>query len=124
LAAVRGVFECYLAGRVYPWDAAAPSGRPTMEQTRWQFPGAFALGMDLPIYAEVAEDFRSARASSGPVRFGPGSDSPVPAQLAERFSVHSVLAMAVYPKLDKPYLFGLHQCSYPRAWTAAEERLF
>ena len=35
--------------------------------------------------------------------------------------------MAIYPKLDKPdhfYLFGLHQCSYPRVWTAQEERLF
>src|SRR5262249_54265099 len=124
LAAVLGIFECDRAWLVYPCDPAAPSWRPTMEQTRRQFPCAFALGMDLPIDAEVAEVFRSARASSGPVRFGPGSDSPVPAQLAERFSVHSVLAMAVYPKLDKPYLFGLHQCSYPRAWTAEEERLF
>ena len=32
--------------------------------------------------------------------------------------------MAVYPKVDKPYLLGLHQCSYPRAWTPQEERLF
>jgi len=35
-----------------------------------------------------------------------------------------MIAMAVYPKLDKPYLFGLHQCSYARAWTLQEERLF
>jgi PAS domain S-box-containing protein len=32
--------------------------------------------------------------------------------------------MAVYPKVDKPYMFGLHQCTYPRAWTTEEERLF
>jgi PAS domain S-box-containing protein len=32
--------------------------------------------------------------------------------------------MAVYPKGDRPYMFGLHQCSYPRTWTPEEERLF
>ena len=26
--------------------------------------------------------------------------------------------------MDKPYLFGLHQCSYARVWTAQEQRLF
>jgi signal transduction histidine kinase len=35
-----------------------------------------------------------------------------------------MIVMAVYPKLDKPYMFGLHQCSYPRVWTPQEERLF
>ena len=32
--------------------------------------------------------------------------------------------MAVHPKADKPYMLGLHQCSYPRVWTSQEERLF
>jgi signal transduction histidine kinase len=32
--------------------------------------------------------------------------------------------MAVHPKVDKPYVFGLHQCSRPRVWTPHEERLF
>jgi signal transduction histidine kinase len=35
-----------------------------------------------------------------------------------------MIVMAVYPKVDKPYLFGLHQCSYQRIWTLQEERLF
>jgi hypothetical protein len=32
--------------------------------------------------------------------------------------------MAIYPKGNRPYLFGLNQCSYPRFWTPQEERLF
>ena len=32
--------------------------------------------------------------------------------------------MALYPKGDAPYLFGVHQCSGERAWTADEQRLF
>ena len=35
-----------------------------------------------------------------------------------------MIAMAIYPKGDKPYMLGLHQCSYPRVWTPQEERLF
>ncbi|MGE5146179.1 MAG: sensor histidine kinase, partial [Candidatus Eiseniibacteriota bacterium] len=34
------------------------------------------------------------------------------------------LAMAIHPKVDKPYMFGLHQCAYGRDWTSQEERLF
>jgi len=94
-----------------------------MEHTKPEFPGAFALGIDLPIDPEVANVFRSARVSSGPVRFGPESDRPGPTQLEERFSIQSLIAMAVCPKLDEPYLFGLHECAYPRAWMAKEERL-
>src|SRR5262249_41889415 len=36
----------------------------------------------------------------------------------------SMIAMAIHPKGDRPYMLGLHQCSYPRVWTPSEERLF
>jgi GAF domain-containing protein len=48
----------------------------------------------------------------------------VPATLAQRFAVRSRMAMALYPKGVAPYLFGMHQCSGERAWTADEQRLF
>jgi PAS domain S-box-containing protein len=124
LDAVLAIFACDRAWLVYPCDPEAPSWRAAMEHTRPEFPGAFTLGLDLPVDEDVARVFQAARAASGPVRFGPGADHPVPAQLRERFGVQSLLAMAVYPKVDKPYLFGLHQCSYPRVWTPQEERLF
>jgi len=124
LGEMLSIFNCDRAWLVYPCDPGAASWRAQMEHTRPDFPGAFALGVDLPVDAEVASVFRTARASSGAVRFGPGSERPVPAQLAERFSIQSIIGMAVYPKIDRPYLLGLHQCSYPRDWTAQEERLF
>jgi PAS domain S-box-containing protein len=124
LDTVLSIFDCDRAWLIYPCDPETPSWRAQMEHTRPDFPGAFALGVDLPMDAEVANVFQTARASSGPVRFGPGSEHPVPAQLAERFSIQSIIGMAVYPKVDKPYMFGLHQCSYPRAWTPQEEELF
>jgi PAS domain S-box-containing protein len=35
-----------------------------------------------------------------------------------------MLGMAIYPKGDRPYMLGLHQCAYARVWTRQEERLF
>jgi PAS domain S-box-containing protein len=124
LDAVLSIFACDRAWLVYPCDPDAPSWRATMEHTRPGFPGAFALGTDLPMDAEVANVFQTARASSGVVQFGAAADHPVPAQLAERFAIKSLIGMAVCPKVDKPYMFGLHECSYPRLWTAREQRLF
>jgi PAS domain S-box-containing protein len=124
LDAVLSIFECDRAWLVYPCDPEAPSWRAAMEHTRPDCPGAFALGIDLPMDAEVANVFQTARASIGTVQFDSKSGRPVPAQLAKRFGIQSLIGMAVYPKVDKPYMFGLHQCSYPRTWTAREERLF
>jgi PAS domain S-box-containing protein len=124
LDAVLSTFACDRAWLVYPCDPEAASWRAVMEQTRPDYPGAFALGIDLPMDAEVANVFQAARTSSCAVQFGSESDRPMPARLAERFGIQSLIAIAVYPKLGKPYLFGLHQCSFPRIWTAREERLF
>ena len=32
-------------------------------------------------------------------------------------------ALSVYPKGDRPYTFGLSQCSHPRVWTSQEKQL-
>jgi PAS domain S-box-containing protein len=125
LDTVLSIFDSDRAWLVYPCDPAAPSWRVAMEQTRPGFAGAYALGSDLPMDAEVATVFAAARASTtSAIRFGGESEHPVPAQLAARFSIQSILGMTVDPKVDEPYLFGLHQCSYSRAWTPQEERLF
>jgi PAS domain S-box-containing protein len=124
LDAVLSIFGSDRAWLVYPCDPEAPSWRAVMERTRPDWPGAFALGIDQPMDAEVANVFQAARASSAGVKFHPETERPVPAQLAQRFGIQSVIGMAVHPKADRPYMFGLHQCSYPRRWEAREERLF
>src|SRR6266850_985524 len=124
LDAVLAIFNCDRAWLVYPCDPEAQSWKVPMEHFRLAFPGAFALGVDLAVDPEIANVFQTVRASSTPVRFGPGSEHPLPAEAAKRFSIQSMIGMAIYPKGDKPYMLGLHQCSYPRACTPQEERLF
>ena len=122
LDAVLVIFRCDRAWLLYPCDPEADSLRVPAERTRPEYIGA--LGADIPNEPEVADVSRSLLASDGPMRFDPESDRALPPELAERFGVKSIIAMAVHPKVDKPYAFGLHQCSRPRVWTPHEERLF
>src|SRR5205807_1945073 len=79
LEAVLSILDCDRSWLVYPCDPHAVSCHVAMEHTRPEFPGAFALGLDLPVDPEIAQVFRAARASGGPVRFGPGAEHPLPA---------------------------------------------
>jgi PAS domain S-box-containing protein len=124
LDVVLVTFRCDRAWLIHPCDPEVDSHRVRMERTRPKYIGTFGVGVDIPNEPGVANVSRRVLASNGPVRFDPESDCALPSQLAERFSIKSVIAMAVYPKVDKPYMFGLHQCSHPRVWTPPEERLF
>jgi PAS domain S-box-containing protein len=123
LEAVRAIFACDRAWLVYPCDPDAASWRVPMEHTRPEYPGAFALKLHGAVDTDIANAFRMVRASDGPVRFGAGAGHPLSPQLTT-LSVQSQLAMCIDPKIDKPYMFGLHQCSYARVWTPKEEQLF
>ena len=113
------IFGSDRAWLVYPCDPDAATSRVVMEHTRPEYPGAFALGEELPMDTQAAELLR--RVLDGP---GAATDLSIPPEIRERFSIQSIIAIAVRPKGDRPYLFGLHQCSHARAWTAAERRLF
>src|SRR5262245_53569915 len=117
------IFECDRAWLAYPCDPEAPSWRISMKHTRPELPGAVAQDDEVPMDPEVAASIDAVRAASGPVQFGPGFEHPLPAAVASRFGVQSQMSMAIYPKGDRPYSFGLHQCSYARVWTPPEERL-
>ncbi|HUP07437.1 MAG TPA: PAS domain S-box protein, partial [Caldimonas sp.] len=124
LDAVLDIFGCDRAWLVHPCDPEAPSWRVVMERARPEFPGAFALDAELATSPQMAAAFRAALATDGAVQYGPAQPQPVPPSIAERFGVRSQMATGIHPKVDRPYLFGLHQCSAPRVWTAQEERLF
>ncbi len=124
LDCVLSMFDCDRAWLVFPCDPQAASWRCPMERTRPEYPGTFALGIARPVNAQIAGTWRILIAAGGPVKFGPGGDCPLPEGFQEHFQIQSFIAVVLYPKIGQPWLFGLHQCSRPRAWTAEEERLF
>ena len=124
LNTMLAIFNCDRAWLVYPCDPKAASWQLSMECTRPEYPSGLVLGMDLPMDPEVTMVAETLLDTNDPVKFGPGSKHRVPAGVAQGSSVHSFIALALHPKVDKPWVFGLHQCTHPREWTPDEERLF
>jgi PAS domain S-box-containing protein len=124
LDVVLTTFGCDRAWLIYPCDPDVALHHVRMERTRPEHIGALGLGIDIQNDPDVAAMFQTVLAAGGPVRFDPESGHSVPSAPAEQFDIESMILMAVYPKIDKPYLFGLHQCTHPRVWTSQEVRLF
>ena len=124
LDATLSIFQCDRAWLVYPCDPEASSVRHTMHRARPEFPGRFGVGEDFPLHPDSVTVHRIVRAARGPVRFDPESEHPLSTEEAKFLGIQSRIAMALYPKGDLPYMFGLSQCSYPRVWTRREEVLF
>jgi two-component system, cell cycle sensor histidine kinase and response regulator CckA len=124
LDAALSIFDCDRAFLLFPCDPDAATWHVPMEVTRPEFPGALELGVEVPMSSHVAETVRTLAMADGPVAFGPGSPHALPADAAARFGFRSLLSMALRPKVDKIWQFGIHQCSYDREWTAQEHRLF
>ena len=122
LGAVLSIFDCDRAWLLYPCDPDAPSFRVPMEITRPEYPGAKVLNVDVPMSPGEAQNLREALESDAPVTYTAGTERPI--ATAAQFGVQSQMFVAVYPKLGKPWVFGLHQCSYPRVWTPEEKQLF
>jgi len=123
LDVVLEIFDCDRAFLLYPCDPAAVGFRVLMERTNPEFPGALALGESFPRDDEIAEKLRILLEADSPVTFGPGGDHPLPAGISARFGVQSLLSMAIHPRIDVPWEFGIQQCSRVRAWTNDEEHL-
>jgi len=113
------VFNCDRAWLLYPCDPNAPSLRVSIESTRSD--GANILNTDISVVSEVMRDTFSAKA---PLAFGHEYEHKVPSIIAEQFSVQSMLCQAIRPKIGKPWMLGLHQCSDARVWTKNEIKLF
>ncbi|WP_147820185.1 PAS domain-containing protein [Salidesulfovibrio onnuriiensis] len=124
LETTRSIFgsdRCFL---LYPCDPDAAEWRVPMERTAEAYPGAGESGVSIPMAEDHAEVFRRCLESDSPVAFGPHGSAPLPRSLVEPFSLRSQLASAIYPRNDKPWVFGMHQCSSPRIWTEEELQLF
>ncbi len=124
LDAVLTIFDCDRAFLLYPCDPEAASWGVPKERNRPEYPGVFTLGLEMPMDPEVAETLRVLLESNNPVKFGPGTGHPLPTDVSEHFGFKSFMAMALHPKVGKPWQFGIHQCSYTRVWAPEEERLF
>lgn len=123
LEVVLDTFDADRAWLLYPCDPDSPTFRVNMEITRPEYPGALALGKAIGMTPQTSAAMRAALSSETPIRHDPESGIEVP-DVVKQFGTRSQMIIALFPKVGKPWLFGIHQCSHPRVWTTAEQRLF
>jgi PAS domain S-box-containing protein len=123
LDTVSSIFGCDRIWLFYPCDPDAPTFKVLAERNRPEYPGAFTTGQELPITPDAAKTIKKTINSGSPVVFDSQSGNKVD-DVASRFSVRSQMMMAVHPKAGKPWMFGMHQCAFPRIWTRDEQLLF
>jgi len=123
LLTVLSIYQCDRAWLLYPCDPEAPSWKILMEHTRPEYPGAGALGKEFPMTEDIAGAFKIILDAASP-RTGLLAGGEHDWDHDDNFRVRSTLTMAIHPKVGKPWIFGLHQCSHSREWTTAEQNLF
>jgi PAS domain S-box-containing protein len=121
---VLSIFGCDRAYLVYPCDPEADFWHVPMERSRLEYPGASASQVQIPMQSDVAASMQLLLENQGPLTFGEGNEHSLGINTLDEYSIKSFMAMAIYPKVDKPWQFGIHQCSRNRTWDPSEVRLF
>lgn len=128
LDVVLTVFGCERAVLgTYTGHPEIQSFRVIARRDRAGFTSKIAAGVEYPI-DEVLRALPTALKESGrPLQFPAGSGAALPAGIAERLDLRSLLTMPIHTKLgttDSFFYFTIIQCSHRRVWSARETRLF
>jgi len=120
---VLELLDCDRAYLLYPCDPDAATWTCPMERARPEYPGVGTLGLEVPTDALVAETFRALLDDEGPIRDGELVEALLSSEFAAELQAKALMAIAVRPRVGKPWQFGVHQCSRERAWTDDDARL-
>jgi two-component system, cell cycle sensor histidine kinase and response regulator CckA len=123
LSVVLDDLGCDRVWLLSPTDRGTASLRVVLERTRPEWPGA-PSSADFPIEPDLAQCFAEALATGRIIRHQPGEQAKVPGLPSVHSGARSALLMAILPQVDRPLLFGLHQCSHDRVWTDDDARIF
>jgi PAS domain S-box-containing protein len=119
------ILDCERAYLLHPCDPAADTWTVPMERSKPGCAGSvYRHKLEPSMDAGMAERLQTLIDADGPVQYGPGTDHPLPDHVAQRHNLKSMLSMVLYPKVGKPWQFGIHRCSYAKTWTSEEEVLF
>ncbi|MBI9084859.1 MAG: PAS domain S-box protein [Desulfobacterales bacterium] len=123
LKTTQDIFQSDRAWLLYPCDPEADSWHVPMEVSRPEYTGALLPGKAVAMTQDVRESFAELLAADGPITCDLSPSEPQ-WDPDDTFVVRATLSMALFPKVGKPWDFGLHQCSHRRTWTEEEKRLF
>ncbi len=120
----RRMFDADRAWLLYPCDPQTPECQVIYEASVPEYPGLDSIGGKLQVSTGVAKLFAEALAVDVPFIVQEESVHQYDLAVAEEYSIKSLMCIALKLQNDRPWLLGLHQCSYNRGWAAEERDLF
>lgn len=111
------IFDCERAALLYPCDPEAPTWSVPMVRYRPGWPGLKPSDGPQLMTEYAAYAMRLTREQDGPVRFDPEENPLDPEnEIVKTHAIRSQIAMALYPKNDRPWQVVLHHCVEPRVY--------
>jgi len=123
MAELLDIFQVDRAWLLYPCDPNTEFWNIPVEATVPEYPGAFAIGENIPLDEGIAGMFINALSSTDPLIFDIPENTDTLA-VPKKFNVKTQMVTALFPKNDKAWMLGMHQCSRNRTWTEEDKRLF
>ncbi len=124
LAEILEIFDCDRAWLLYPCDPDAASWHVPVSQHRSKWQG-LPTGTEVNMSDGVRQIFRTALASNHTTAFNNRDNSDCfNDPLFVKFNIQSQLTQPIFPKLDKPWLLGIHHCSQLVEYSDHEKELF
>lgn len=124
MAVIRDIFQCDQAWLLHPCDPKASSWRVPFRSVNPKHPIHFGPEEDLPVTPDLAENCRLALERDEPLPLGMSNSVKDVPEEARGSAARSALLITVHPKVGRPWMMGLHQCSYERNWTVEEKQMF
>jgi len=123
LAEFLNLFDCQRAWLLYPCDPNSKFTTVPKEKTRPEWPGAGVDVFELPSDAFTREVFSHALSSNVPVAYDSEKRS-VDSTINSQFGVESMIVFAIHPKVDQPWLLGIHHCGKEHIYGDNDIKLF
>ena len=123
LQVILSIFDADRAWLLYPCDPSAPAWRVHLERTRPEYPCRPPDDTSCAMTPSVAGFWHRLLTTGEPCTLSEDADPP-DWDPQDTYQVQSALGVALWPRVGKPWVLGLHQCSRRRVWPPEERRLF
>src|SRR5690606_22086800 len=117
------LLDCDRAWLLFPCDPEAEVFSVQMERTVPEWPGANAAGVQVPMEPFVSDAMADALRGPGVCRWDEVHGNVPKQWLLERFSVRSMMFVAVRPRSGPAWCLGIHHCAESRVYSDADAGL-
>lgn len=107
---------------LYPCDPDAASITVQVDKRSLSPANGDDDAVDVPMDPELAQMIRAVLVSRAPELFGTDSGRPLPMTFLTNFGYKNVMAVALYPRVGRPWLLGIMRHDTCHAWSAKEQR--